>query len=98
MQSKLDQCESDNQYAIITKNELESCRGELTDEQNSKQQIYQELQSAKRNIKTLEDRIGKLENENQDLSNENQNLQNSLDLCQETGKIKLTLRNSSVVE
>ena len=55
LQSKLDQCESDNQDAIITKHELDLCRGELTDEQNSKQQIYQDLQRAKKNIKTFQD-------------------------------------------
>ena len=63
MQSKLDQCENDNQDAIITKNELDSCHGELTDEQNSKQQIYEELQSAKRNITTLEDDKKVLQNQ-----------------------------------
>ena len=54
LQSKLDQCESDNQDAIITKHELDLCRRELTDEQNSKQQIYQDLQRAKKNIKTFQ--------------------------------------------
>ena len=54
IQSKLVKCESGYQGVIIAKNELDSCRGELTDEQNSKQQVYQDLQSAKRNIKTLE--------------------------------------------
>ena len=57
MQSKLDQYESGNQDAIITKNKLDSCRDELTKEQNSKQQISQDLQRAKQEIKTLEDEI-----------------------------------------
>ena len=55
MQSKLDHCETDNQEKVIIKKELDSCRDELTDEQNSKQQIYQDLQGAKQNIKALED-------------------------------------------
>ena len=63
MQSKLDQCESGNQDAIITHNELDSCRGELTDEKNSKQRIYQDLQSSKRNIETLEDDKKVLQNQ-----------------------------------
>ena len=55
MQSKLDQCESGNQDAIMTQNELVSCRDELTNEHNLKQQIYQKLQSAKQKVKILED-------------------------------------------
>ena len=72
LQSKLDQCESGNQDAIITKNELDLCRGELTDEQNSKQQINQDLQSAKENIKTLKDQNKKL---NQSLQSAKRNIE-----------------------
>ena len=55
MQSKLNHCETDNQGKVILEKELNSCRDELTDEHNAKQQIYQDLQSAKQNIKTLEE-------------------------------------------
>ena len=72
MQSKLVQCESGNQGAIIIKNELDSCRGDLTDEQNSKQQIYQDLLSAKQNVKSLEDENNKL---NKSLQSANRNIE-----------------------
>ena len=55
MQSKLNHCETDNQGKVILEKELNSCRDELTDEHNAKQQIYQDLQGAKQNIKALED-------------------------------------------
>ena len=60
MQSELDHCETDNQGKVIIKKELDLCRGELTDEQNSKQQINQDLQNEKQNVKTLEDENKKL--------------------------------------
>ena len=55
IQLKLDQCKSESQDAVKSKKELDSCRDELTDERNSKEQIYQDFQSSKQNIKTLED-------------------------------------------
>ena len=61
MQSKLDQCQSGNQDTVIIRKELDLCRDELTDEQNSKEKLSQNLSSAQRNIKTLEDDNRKLD-------------------------------------
>ena len=47
-------------------------RGDLTDEQNSKQQIYQDLLSAKQNVKSLEDENNKL---NKSLQSANRNIE-----------------------
>ena len=91
MQSKLNQCDSGYQDAIITKNELDSCRGELTDEQNSKQQIYQDLQNAKRNIKTLRDDKNVLQNKLNLEKTENDNLRHQFTAVQKSEK-KLSKR------
>jgi len=61
MQSELDQCQSGNQDAVIIKKELDLCRDELTEEQDSKELLSQNLRSAQRNIKTLEDDNQKLD-------------------------------------
>ena len=94
MQSKLNQCDSGYQDAIITKNELDSCRGELTDEQNSKQQIYQDLQNAKRNIKTLRDDKNVLQNKLNLEKTENDNLRHQFTTVEKSEK-KLNKRLKS---
>ena len=50
MQSKLDQCKSGDQNAVITRKELDSCLDELDDEHNSKEQLSQKIRSAEGNI------------------------------------------------
>ena len=72
MQSELDHCNTDNQGKVIIKKELDLCQDELADEQNSKQQIFQNLQSAKQNIKTLEDENKR---HNQSLQSANRNIE-----------------------
>ena len=57
MQTKLDHCETDNQGKVILEKELDSCRNELTEEQNLKEQLSRNLQSAKGNIKTLQNQL-----------------------------------------
>ena len=76
----MDQCQSGNQDAFITRKELDSCRDELTDEQDSKQQIYQNLQNAKQNIKTLEDENKRHSSNIETLKDEQKILQNQLNL------------------
>ena len=85
LQSQLSGCQSNNQDSNITGKELDLCREELTDEQNSKDELKQNitmlegrnrkldqsLKSAKRNITALED-------ENQELRDHNQNLENQI--------------------
>ena len=69
MQSELDQCKSGNQDSVITRKELDSCRYELTEEQNSKEQLSRNFQSANGNIKTLQNQLNSEKAENENLRN-----------------------------
>ena len=75
MQDKIKLLKEENDSMQST---LNSCRGELTDEQNSRQQIYQDLQSAKRNIKTLEDDKKVLQNQLNSEKAENDSLRDQI--------------------
>ena len=59
----MDQCKNGKPGAVITEKEFDLCRDELTDEQDSKKQLFQNLKIAKRNIKTLEDEKEVLQNQ-----------------------------------
>ena len=71
MQSKLNQCQSDNVKVMAMRN---SCRGELFAVQRSERNLDQSLQSARRNIKTL--------------NNEKELLENQLNSCSEQSRIQ----------
>ena len=78
MQSKLDQCNSGNQDAVIIRKELDSCRYELTEEHNSKEQLSLNLINAKGNTKTLEDENEVLQIQLNSEKEENENLRNRI--------------------
>ena len=78
LQSKLDQCNSGNQDAVITRKELDLCRDKLTEEQNSKEQLFLNLINAKGNTKTLEDENEVLQIQLNSEKVENENLRNRI--------------------
>ena len=78
MQSELDQCQSGYQEAVIIRKELDLCLDELTDEQNSKEQLFQNLRNAQGNITTLKDDKEKLQGQLNSEKAENENLRNRI--------------------
>ena len=78
MQSKLDQCKSGDQNAVITRKELDSCLDELDDEHNSKEQLSQKIRSAEGNIKTLKDEKEGLQNQLNSEKSQNENLRDRI--------------------
>ena len=78
MQSELDQCQSGYQEAVIIRKELDLCRDELTNEQNSKEQLFQNLRNAQGNITTLKDDKEKLQVQLNSEKAENVNLRNRI--------------------
>ena len=62
-QSKLNQCESANQDGVISRKELEQCREELTNEQNSKDKLNQNLQRTIQSLEAAKDQNDKLKNQ-----------------------------------
>ena len=75
MQSELDQCQSGNQDAVITRKELDLCRDEFVKEQNSKEQLSRNLQSANGKIKALQNELNSEKAENVNLRNRIQKLE-----------------------
>ena len=75
IQSELAQCKSGNQDAVLTRKELDLCHNELTEEQNSKEQLSRNFQSANGNIKTLQNQLKSEKAENENLRNRIQQLE-----------------------
>ena len=78
MQSKLDQCESGNQEAVIAKKELDSCRRELSAVQTSERKLSHDLRTAKKNYRTLKDKKEVLYNQLNLEKTESENLRNRI--------------------
>ena len=92
-ESKLYQCESGNQNGVISRKELELCRKELSDEQNSKDRLNQTLQSIEKSLNVMQDKNDELQNQLTSEKAENENLQNEIQQLK-SEKIKLQSESS----
>ena len=94
-ESKLYQCESGNQNGVISRKELELCRKELSDEQNSKDHLNKTLQNVEESLEALKDENNALQNQLTSEKAKNENLQNQIrELEKENTRIKSELPNN----
>ena len=78
LQSTLHQCQTGNQNGLISRKELESCRDEVTEEQNAKEVLNQNLKVMEHQNTDLRNQLASEKAENENLRNRIRQLENGM--------------------